>query len=146
MRRWLIPVAMASVLGSVRPAAAFVPSSARLHIPPTLATGASRSAGPATLRSKKAAAAATHSYHAEPRKASQLRMVAATGSNPVKIVGPEWNNDDEYTSLDSVELKADLDSVSVLIDELSILSREIDMSNLDLFIDFSPLTEPGSVH
>ena len=122
MRKWLIPVAMASVLGGMRPAAAFAPMTSRLHshVPPTLATGvsASRHASHVTLRKRRAADVAT----------PQLRMVAAT--NTVKIVGPEWNNDDEYKSLDSAELKADLDSVSELIEDLSKLSGEIDMANL----------------
>jgi len=37
------------------------------------------------------------------------------------------NNDDEYTGLDAIELKADLASVGRIIDELSVLSTKIDM-------------------
>jgi len=122
MRRWILPVAMASVLAGTRPAASFtLPPGARLHALPTLAAKST----PAALRSQ---------LQARPGVAApqlQLRMVAANAGDAVKIVGPEWNNDDEYSSLDSVELKADLTSVSELIDELSLLASNIDMANLD---------------
>lgn len=61
-----------------------------------------------------------------------LRMVATSPpTQEATIVGPKWKNDDEYGSLDAKELKSDLESVSKLIDELTVLSKQIDMDKLD---------------
>lgn len=114
--RWL-PVAMATVLAGLRPAVAFVPAS-RLHVTPTLGLAASRHAARRHLSSR----------HSSP--ALGLRMVA-TADTVAKIVGPEWNNQDEYMSLDAAELCADLDSVNTLIDELGALAKKIHMDKLD---------------
>jgi len=114
----ILPVAMATVLAGLRPAVAFVPSAGRLQL-----------ASPLALSGRNADFLACPSV-ARIRPAHGLRMVATVGAD-TKITGPEWSNDDEYSSLDAPELKADLDSVSSLIDELTVLSSRIDMDKLD---------------
>ena len=109
---WL-PLAMVTVLAGLRPAAAFAPA-VRLRVSPTLGLA---SAGRAGRALRKAA------------PSRGLRMVAA--SEPAaKIVGPKWNNADEYKSLDATELAEDLGSVNRLIDELGALAAKIDMDKL----------------
>jgi len=109
---------MASVLAGLRPAAAFTPA-VRLHGSPSLTlSSSSRSKRPGLVAIKTSPALG-------------LRMVAAAGPAATKIVGPEWNNSDEYAALDAPELKGDLASVSTLIEELSVLSTKIDMDKLD---------------
>ena len=129
-RRALIPVAMATVLTRLwSPAAAFAPGPAALRLHPSpVARGHSLSLArvPVCVRREHAPALG-------------LRMVAAA-SAPSKIAGPEWSNADEYASLDAPELKADLESVAKLVDQLKVLAGKIDLEKLDA-LDTAVLVE-----
>ena len=61
-----------------------------------------------------------------------LQMVAATEVSAPKIVGPEWDNSDEYDSLSSPKIKQDLKLVENLVEEMKAISGKIDISKLDL--------------
>ena len=131
-RRVLIPVAMATVLTRLwSPTAAFAPCPAalRLHpFPMPVARGLSLAASRVPVSVRRA-----------PAPMLGLRM-AATASAPSKIAGPEWSNADEYASLDAPELKADLECVTKLVDQLKVLSGKSDLEKLDA-LDTTVLVE-----
>ena len=62
---------------------------------------------------------------------NSLKMVAVAPITVPSIVGPEWNNSEEYTGLSSSQIKQDLKLVENLITEMNAISSKIDLHYLD---------------
>ena len=60
-----------------------------------------------------------------------MKMVAVAPITVPSIVGPEWNNSEEYTGLSSSQIKQDLKLVENLITEMDAISSKIDLHYLD---------------
>ena len=62
---------------------------------------------------------------------NSLKMAAVAPITVPTIVGPEWNNSEEYTGLSSPQIKQDLKLVENLITEMNAISSKIDLSKLE---------------